>query len=59
MPLLESRAPAEPLALFRRWYLEAQRAGAPQPDAMTLATAGAGFGMPRGDALEGDYRRVD
>jgi UPF0716 protein FxsA len=24
-----------------------------------LATAGAGFGMPRGDALEGDYRRVD
>src|ERR1700704_1981288 len=42
MPLLESRAPAEPLALFRRWYLEAQRAGAPQPDAMTLATAGAG-----------------
>jgi pyridoxamine 5'-phosphate oxidase len=42
MPLLESRAPAEPLVLFRRWYREAERAGAPQPDAMTLATAGAG-----------------
>jgi pyridoxamine 5'-phosphate oxidase len=39
--LLESRAPAEPIALFRRWYREAERAGAPQPDAMTLATAGA------------------
>jgi pyridoxamine 5'-phosphate oxidase len=42
MPLLESRAPAEPMALFRRWFREAERAGAPQPDAMTLATAGAG-----------------
>jgi pyridoxamine 5'-phosphate oxidase len=42
MPLLESRAPAEPLVLFRRWYREAERSGAPQPDAMTLATAGAG-----------------
>jgi pyridoxamine 5'-phosphate oxidase len=42
MPLLESRAPAEPIALFRRWYREAERAGALQPDAMTLATAGAG-----------------
>src|ERR1700674_44494 len=42
MPLLESRAPAEPIALFRRWLREAERAGAPQPDAMTLATAGAG-----------------
>ena len=41
MPLLESRAPAEPIALFRRWYREAERAGAFQPDAMTLATAGA------------------
>jgi pyridoxamine 5'-phosphate oxidase len=26
--------------LFRRWYRQAQRAGALQPDAMTLATAG-------------------
>lgn len=39
MPLLESRAPADPLTLFRRWYVEAERAGVPQPDAMTLATA--------------------
>jgi pyridoxamine 5'-phosphate oxidase len=42
MPLIEARAPAEPLALFHRWYGQAQRAGAPQPDAMTLATAGPG-----------------
>jgi pyridoxamine 5'-phosphate oxidase len=41
VPLLESRAPADPTVLFRRWYREAARAGAPQPDAMTLATAGA------------------
>ena len=40
MPLLESRAPADPLTLFRRWYREAQAAGAPQPEAMALATAG-------------------
>lgn len=40
MPLIESRAPSDPLALFRRWYREAERAGAPQPDAMALATAG-------------------
>ncbi|MEA2629445.1 MAG: pyridoxamine 5-phosphate oxidase [Chloroflexota bacterium] len=32
--------PADPIALFRRWYREAERAGAPQPEAMTLATAG-------------------
>ena len=42
MPLIKSRAPSEPLSLFRRWYREAERAGAPQPDAMTLATAGRG-----------------
>ena len=42
MPLLESRAPADPITLFRRLYREAERAGALQPDAMTLATAGAG-----------------
>ena len=40
MPLLESRAPADPLTLFRRWYREAEKAGAPQPEAMTLATNG-------------------
>ena len=42
MPLIESRVPADPLVLFRRWYREAERAGAPQPEAMTLATAGDG-----------------
>ena len=42
MPLFESRAPADPIALFQRWYRDAERAGAPQPDAMTLATAGEG-----------------
>jgi pyridoxamine 5'-phosphate oxidase len=42
MPLLESRAPTDPLTLFRRWYREAENAGAPQPEAMTLATSGAG-----------------
>jgi pyridoxamine 5'-phosphate oxidase len=40
MPLIESRAPSDPLAFFRRWYREAERSGVPQPDAMTLATAG-------------------
>ena len=40
MALVESRAPSDPLTLFRRWYREAGQAGAPQPDAMTLATAG-------------------
>jgi pyridoxamine 5'-phosphate oxidase len=30
------------MALFRRWYREAERAGAPQPNAMTLATSDAG-----------------
>jgi pyridoxamine 5'-phosphate oxidase len=42
MPLLESRAPSDPLTLFKRWYREAEKAGAPQPEAMTLATTGAG-----------------
>ena len=42
MPLVESRAPADPLTLFRRWYAEAEKAGVPQPDAMTLATGGNG-----------------
>jgi pyridoxamine 5'-phosphate oxidase len=40
MALLEWGAPREPLELFERWFREAQEAGAPQPDAMTLATAG-------------------
>jgi pyridoxamine 5'-phosphate oxidase len=40
MPLQESDAPRDPLTLFRRWFREASIAGAPQPDAMALATAG-------------------
>jgi pyridoxamine 5'-phosphate oxidase len=40
MPLRESNAPADPLTLFRRWYREAQDAGAPQPEAIALATCG-------------------
>ena len=58
MPLLESRIPAEPTTLFRRWFREAQLAGAPQPEAMTLATAGAGCTpsarMVLFKAIEGD-----
>ena len=45
MALIESRVPADPLVLFRRWYRDAQRSGALQPDAMTLATADAN-GVP-------------
>ena len=41
MPLLESKAPPDPLTLFRRWYREAQGERAPQPDAIALATADA------------------
>ena len=40
MPLTEADAPRDPYALFQRWFREAHEAGAPQPDAMTLATAG-------------------
>ena len=40
MPLLEEEAPRNPFELFERWYRQAQEAGALQPDAMTLATAG-------------------
>jgi pyridoxamine 5'-phosphate oxidase len=40
MPLSEQDAPRDPFDLFTRWFDEAQEAGAPQPDAMTLATAG-------------------
>ncbi|MFI5282209.1 MAG: pyridoxamine 5'-phosphate oxidase [Candidatus Dormibacterales bacterium] len=38
--LLEARAPSDPLVFFARWYRQAERAGIPQADAMTLATAG-------------------
>ena len=40
MPLLEEEVPGDPFELFTRWFREAQEAGAKQPDAMTLATAG-------------------
>jgi pyridoxamine 5'-phosphate oxidase len=40
VPLSESGAPSDPLTLFRRWYREAQDAGAPQPEAIALATSG-------------------
>jgi pyridoxamine 5'-phosphate oxidase len=40
VPLIESKAPADPLTLFRRWYREAELAGAPQPDAIALAACG-------------------
>lgn len=39
--LLESEAPANPFALFARWYLDAEAAELIEPSAMTLATAGA------------------
>jgi pyridoxamine 5'-phosphate oxidase len=42
MPLVVSELPRDPYVLFERWYREAQDAGAPQPEAMTLATAGEG-----------------
>jgi pyridoxamine 5'-phosphate oxidase len=41
MPLVESRVPADPVVLFQRWFREAKRKGALQPDAITLATADA------------------
>jgi pyridoxamine 5'-phosphate oxidase len=31
--------PVDPIARFRRWYAEAEAAGAPMPDAIALATA--------------------
>ncbi|HSS60035.1 MAG TPA: pyridoxamine 5'-phosphate oxidase [Candidatus Limnocylindrales bacterium] len=40
MALLEADAPRDPYDLFTRWYGAAEEAGALQPDAMTLATAG-------------------
>ena len=44
--LLESRAPARPLPLLRRWLARASRAGVLEPNAMTLATVDA-RGRPR------------
>jgi len=42
LPLVESRVPTDPLVLFQRWFREAKRKGALQPDAIALATADAG-----------------
>jgi pyridoxamine 5'-phosphate oxidase len=42
MPLIASELPRDPYVLFERWYREARDAGAVQPEAMTLATAGEG-----------------
>ena len=39
MPLIESEMPTDPLELFDAWFGDAVAAGAPQPEAMTLATA--------------------
>ena len=44
--LLEPRAPADPLALFRRWLAVAVKRGGPEPTAMALATVDA-RGRPR------------
>lgn len=38
-PLLESSAPADPVALLQQWLQEAYDAGAPEPHAMALSTA--------------------
>jgi pyridoxamine 5'-phosphate oxidase len=38
-PPLDEVAAEAPLALFTRWYQEAEDAGLPEPSAMTLATA--------------------
>src|SRR2546423_816204 len=39
--LLESRSPAEPFTLFRRWLVAAVRSGHPPPGAMTPAAVDA------------------
>src|SRR5438270_8834010 len=41
MPLDESAMPRDPYELFDKWFKQAGVAGAPQPDAMTLATVNA------------------
>jgi len=40
--LSEADADPDPIGQFERWFDEARRAGLPLPNAMTLATAGAG-----------------
>jgi pyridoxamine 5'-phosphate oxidase len=41
LALNESDLLDDPIELFRRWFADAQAAGMPQPDAMTLATVAA------------------
>jgi pyridoxamine 5'-phosphate oxidase len=49
---------ADPIALVRRWFADAQAAGIEQPDAMTLATVGAdGRPSARAVLLKGIDRR--
>lgn len=38
--LSEDETTSAPLALFERWFVEAEKAGIPEPNAMTLATVG-------------------
>jgi pyridoxamine 5'-phosphate oxidase len=39
--LLEALAPSDPLVLFDQWFMQAQQAQVPEPNAMTLATINA------------------
>jgi len=41
--LVESDLPPDPIALFRRWYDDAQAAGLHEPNAMVVATVSADF----------------
>lgn len=38
--LEEAHTTAEPLALFEKWFIQAEKAGVPEPTAMTVATVG-------------------
>jgi len=40
--LTERTFDSDPIVQFRRWFRAAERAGLPEPNAMTLATAGQG-----------------
>jgi len=40
-PLLKSDLDPDPVAQFRKWFGEARESGIPEPNAMTLGTAGA------------------
>jgi len=49
-PLREDDVDRDPFAQFRRWYEDAERGGALQPDAMVVATAN-GDGQPSARAV--------